>query len=437
MPVNKAPLGMNARNYLYIYPFNDQESKRIADDKLETKKILIQHNIKTPALLAKFESREDIVKFDWSTLPERGFVIKPARGYAGGGILPIRTFKDNVGTSVVSEEFTIEQMQKHALDILEGGFSLQYLPDKCFIEDRLVPFPMFRKIGAVGIPDIRVITFHNVPIMAMMRFPTKESGGKANVTLGAIGFGIDMRTGITTNAYSKDGQVKVIPSTKIKTRGIKIPRWDDILLMAAKTQMVTGLGYAGVDIVLDKDGEPNILEVNARPGLSIQNANLASLRTRLERVEAISIPSPERGVEVAKSLFASEFAEKVQPATKVLTIIQPVVLTNGGKSVQVEAKLDSGAFRTSIDKKLAKELDLKETGEFVHVSSASGEGERPLVKVTFSLAGKKITTQASVTDRSKLTYPVIIGRRDLGGFLLKPILFPEPADQSAEAQDVS
>lgn len=419
---------MNARNYLYIYPFNNNEAKKRADDKLETKKILIKHNIATPKLLARFQNRKQIQEFDWSTLPENGFVIKPARGYAGGGIIAFKSFKDGIATSVVNEQYNVEQMQKHALDILDGGFSLQFLPDKCFIEERLIPHPMFKKLGAVGIPDIRVIVFHHIPVMAMMRFPTEESGGKANLTLGAICFGIDLRTGITTSAYSKKGMITTIPSTKIKVRGIKIPMWDEIMLMAAQTQSVSGLGYAGVDIVIDKNGQPNILEVNARPGLGIQNANMDSLRTRLERIEAIPIPSPERGIEVAKSLFATAFAEKVPATNKVISVIQPLTVSHNGKSIQVEAKMDTGAFRTSIDKKLAKELELPLTGEVVHVKSASGVGNRPLVKATLLLGGKKITTTASITDRTKMKYPVIVGRRDLKDFLIKPVLYDTEPD---------
>lgn len=430
MPVNKAPLGMNARNYLYIYPFNKQEAKRKADDKLATKRLLLRHGISTPKLFARFEDRKQIQDFDWKSLPENGFVIKPARGYAGGGIIAFKTFKDGIATSIVGDEYTIEQIQKHAFDILDGGFSLQFLPDKCFIEERLVPHPMFRKLGAVGIPDIRVIVFHNIPVMAMLRFPTKESGGKANLTLGAICFGIDLRTGITTSAYTKKGMISTIPSTKIKTRGIKIPMWDEILLLAAKTQSVSGLGFAGIDIVLDKNGIPNILEVNARPGLGIQNANLDSLRTRLERIEAIPTPSPERGVEVAKSLFATAFAEKVTTGNKVLSVIQPVTIAYNGKSVQIEAKMDTGAFRTSIDKKLAKELELPLTGEVVHVKSASGQGHRLLVKATLTLAGKKVNTIASITDRSKMKYPVIVGRKDLKDFLIKPVLYDNQQDDN-------
>jgi hypothetical protein len=237
-----------------------------------------------------------------------------------------------------------------------------------------------------------------------------------------------MRTGITTGAFSKKGSVKVIPSTKVKTRGIKIPFWDEILLLAAQTQSASGLGYAGVDIVLDKVGVPHILEVNARPGLGIQNINMDSLRTRLERIEAIPMPSPERGVEVAKSLFASPFAEKVTPQVQVLTVIQPVTLVNGHRSVTVEAKLDTGAFRTSIDYRLAQELELPFTGEVATVNSANGTQERPIAKLNMTLSGRKIVTTATVVDRSTLSFPIIIGRRDLKGFLIKPILREKETD---------
>jgi predicted ATP-grasp superfamily ATP-dependent carboligase len=44
------------------------------------------------------------------------------------------------------------------------------------------------------------------------------------------------------------------------------------------------LGYVGVDIVLDVSG-PMVLEVNKRPGLEIQNTNLAGLLQRLKYIE--------------------------------------------------------------------------------------------------------------------------------------------------------
>lgn len=422
MPVSKGPLGMNARNFLYIRPYNSRDAKRIADDKLETKKILIANDIATPKLYASFPTRSDVLNNEWH-LPTEGFVIKPARGYGGGGIVAFKQWNGQVGTTVTGEVYTKDEIKSHLLDILEGAYSLQYLPDKAYIEELIVPHPFFKKIGAIGVPDIRIIVFQRIPVMAMMRFPTQESKGKANLHLGALGFGIDLRTGITTHAISKDKPIRYIPGTKNKTRGIKIPMWDKLMLLAARTQAVSGIGYAGVDLVIDNKERVMVLEINARPGLSIQNANLTSLRTRLERVEHMPVPSPERGVEVSKSLFAEPFSEKVTEEIKVVTVIQPVTIINESQRIDVMAKLDSGASRTSFDIHLAKQLGLEFREEKVKVKSASGRGERETVKLTFILQGKKITTVASVTDRSHMKYPIIIGRRDLQGFLIKPVLF--------------
>ena len=57
------------------------------------------------------------------------------------------------------------------------------------------------------------------------------------------------------------------------------------MLMSARCFEAVGLGYLGVDIVLDRDLGPLILELNARPGLNIQIANRCGLRRRLEVVD--------------------------------------------------------------------------------------------------------------------------------------------------------
>ncbi len=421
MPVSRDILGMNARNFLYIRRYNSTEAKKIADDKLLMKNILIQNGIKTPNMYSIFYDRDSIKNFDWANLPSRGFVIKPARGYAGAGILPIRKWEDEQASTADGQTYTIKQLESHILDILEGAYSLKFLPDNAFIEERLHPHPFFKKLTGYGIPDIRVIVFNRIPVMAMMRLSTQESHGKANLHQGAIGFGIDIRTGITTHAILYDQQINVIPNTKIKARGIKIPNWEEVLLLASRTQEMTKLGYAGIDIVFDGNEGPMVLEVNARPGLSIQNANKASLRSRLERVENIITPTPERGVEIAKNLFTESFSEKVSITPKILTIIQEVVFYRNGEPITVKAKLDTGAYRTSVDKKFAELLDLKPLEEKVFVKSASGESFRPTVKASFTLGGKKINTVASVVDRSNLKYPVIIGHRDMKDFLIRPV----------------
>lgn len=421
MAVSRNILGMNARNFLYIRKYNSAEAKRIADDKLEMKNVFIQNGIKTPSLFSIFYDRDSLKNYDWKSLPLRGFVIKPARGYAGSGILPIKKWESELAITSDNKTYTIKQLGSHILDILEGAYSLKFLPDNAFIEERLRPHPFFKKLTSFGIPDIRIIVFNRIPVMAMLRLSTEESHGKANLHQGAIGFGIDIRTGITTNAILYDQKISYIPNTKIKTRGIKIPDWDKILLLASKAQEMTKLGYAGVDIVLDGIEGPMVLEVNARPGLSIQNANLSSLRSRLERVENIITPTPERGIEIAKNLFTEIFSEKVSITPKILTIIQEVTFMRNGEPITVKAKLDTGAFRTSIDHSFAKLLGLNILEEKVFVKSASGGNFRATAKTSFTLADKKINTVISIVDRSNLKYPVIIGYRDLKDFLINPI----------------
>jgi len=392
-----------------------------ADDKVETKKILLAQDIPTAKILHIFISRSNIQDYSWQ-LPQEGFVVKPSRGYGGEGILVFNNWNGKVATTVSGKTYTIQQIKSHIFDIFEGIYSLQYVPDICYIEERIKPNSFFKKLTPLGLPDIRVIVFNKIPIMAMLRVPTYRSGGKANLHLGGIGIGIDMRTGVTNYAYSRGKLVKKIPASKIKTAGIRIPQWDDILVLAAQTQVATRLGYAGVDIVVDRDHGPVVVEVNARPGLSIQNANQASLRFRLETVENLKVNSIERGVEIAKSIFAEDYADKVSTEIKVLSIIEPITITNGGLIRQYDAKLDTGAYRTSLDYSVVKEMNLGLLAEKFWAVSANGRQEREAVKLNYNLAGKRITTTATVTKRSHLKFPIIIGRRDLKGFYINPTL---------------
>jgi alpha-L-glutamate ligase-like protein len=431
MAISKSVLGMNARNFLFIRPFNKPSAKKNADDKLETKKILLENGIAIPSLIATFYTRTSVREFDWE-LPANGFVIKPARGYGGSGIIAFKSWKNGVGITVSGEEYTIQQLESHMFNILDGAFSLQYLPDTAFIEELVAQSPFFKKIAPVGLADIRVIVFRHIPVMAMIRIPTQQSFGKANLHLGALAAGIDLATGITTNALSNTQLIYFIPDSKKKIAGIKLPHWDEILLLSAKTQAAIGLGFVGVDIVIDANKGPVVLEVNARPGLKIQNANLASLRTRLERIEDMDIPSPARGVALAQTLFAEKFSEKVSTSPQILPVIYPVTIRTKTATKEIKAKLDTGAYRSSIDEALAKELELPVTKDMVYITSASGNAHRPTTQLSFQIAGKKVTSQVSIVNRSHLKYPMIVGRIDLKGFLIRPDMGNEEDDELAE-----
>lgn len=421
-------LGLNARTQLYAYRYNTIEGKKIADSKLKTARILKTAEVPHPQIYKKFLKPEDINGFDWLSLPDR-FALKPSRGLGGEGIIVVKK-KTADGTGWITtqkEKITPEDLELHTLDILEGAYSMGNDPDAAFVQEYVGRATAFRRYAFRGTPDIRVIVFNKVPVMAMLRLPTKESGGRANLHQGAVGVGIDIATGITTSAIWRGNQIVFKPGTGRKLRGIKIPNWNEILETAVKAQMVSHLGYLGVDIVIHPEKGPMVLELNAQPGLQVQFANMEGLKKRLERVEDLDVRDAEHGVKIAKALFAGRFADRVRAEEGVKTLkgIEEISIYSFDKSkkVKVLARIDTGAVRSSIDKKLAEDLGLLSKQNILwgdRFRSANGSQSRPVVGAQFIIAGRKIKSSVSVADRSKMSYPFLFGRSDMAGFLINP-----------------
>ncbi len=420
-------LGLNARNRLFLST-NKKEGRWIADSKLLTKRILRKNNLPTPAILAKFRNPRDIMNFSWETLPDN-FVLKPSKGFGGQGVLIVKKKAKWAGEWYLMDGsiVTIQDLRFHALEILSGRFSLHNGSDVAFIEERIKIQKIFAKYVWHGAPDVRVIVFNKVPVMAMLRLPTKESKGKSNLHQGAVGVGIGLATGITTHGILNGYFIKFIPETKRKINGLKIPEWNRILTLAVRAQeVVHSLGFLGVDIILDKERGPMILELNARAGLEIQNANLSPLRKRLERVEGLEVKDAEHGVRIAKALFTERFADRVMVKEGIRTVKvweNVKILTVDKQKVEVKAKIDTGAWKTSIDKDLAERLGILKNSNILWTKiykSSLGEEKRQVINLTFYLAGRKIETIANIASRKNLRTPLIIGRRDLEGFLIKP-----------------
>ncbi|NOY14890.1 MAG: hypothetical protein GXP43_01605 [bacterium] len=419
-------LGLNARNHIFQARYNRKSGKRIANSKLKTKTFLRQHRLPHPRLLAVFDDYRKVLDFNWGKLPS-AFVLKPDKSYGGEGIMIVTRggkyageWKTNNG-----ETKTIKDFQLHTLDVLGGLYSVHNVPDIAYIEEYVPIHPVFKRYAYRGTPDVGVLVFQNIPVMAFLRLPTSESKGKANLHQGGVGVGIDLGTGITTYAIHHDQYITYYPGTKYKLRGIKIPYWDEMLKLAVAIQTKIRLGYMRVDFVLHPEKGPMILEINSKPGLSIQLANRAGLRRRLERVMDLEVRNAEHGIQIAKSLFASSLIDKVQQRHIVHAIDEVVILGTKGKRIRIRAKIDTGAWRSSVDRELAESLGLLTPENIVGrevYRSALGKQERDWIKIKFYLGGRKITTVASVADRTGLNYRFLIGRLDLikYGFLIDP-----------------
>ncbi len=329
-------LSMNARNLLYISRYNNRASKKFADDKVFTKQFLDSRGIGVAKLYHVVKNQRQLTYEFFNSLPEN-FVIKPNRGFAGGGILVITGRKGKNWITISGKKYDNEHLYHHCVDILEGKYSISGTSDDIVFEEMLMPHSDFRLLTQSGLPDVRVIVFNMVPVMAMLRVPTVESDGKANMELGAIALGIDIGTGISTGGAYHSAYIKKFPNGE-KTAGFKIPYWDEILYSVSKIQQVTKIGFLGVDIVITKTGI-KVLEVNARPGLKIQVANKIPLKKRLDTVKDLKIHTPEEGVEVAKTLFTEKSVYEESFIPKPLLGIKENVLLNRSEKQSLVAKI--------------------------------------------------------------------------------------------------
>ena len=472
----KEILGLNRRNQEYVRPLNPPSAKRIADNKILTKKILARERIKTPEVYKLVKTKKQLQFLDFESLPN-SFVIKPNQGTGGNGIVVLYGKKKGQTAWIrpSGEIMTARDITLHIENILDGRYSMGSRKDIAIIEERVKTDPFLKQYSYKGVPDIRIIGYNQVPIMAMMRLPTKKSNGTANLHSGAICTGIDISSGITTySMHMQDRSImsdsyEMIDSTldlkeNKKLGGIQVPYWDEILEIAVKCQRASKLGYIGVDIALDAEKGPVVFELNARPGLGIQVANQAGLRWRLEKVKGIEIKSINHGIRVAKNLFGGEVEESIEAISgrKVVNINEKVLLyyktpvskkkNDPQNREAIRVFVDTGLITSRINKTLASRIGFFEAIEYFYSLSITKKFEsfkegqeyidsnqstiighpdilrvakiveegaikiRPVIHVHTKIASEEKDIEMVITEDT--TYNVVIGRNELKGYLI-------------------
>lgn len=300
-------VGMNQRNISFIGKYNDRKNYRLVDDKLLTKKIALDRGgIAVPRLYAVITCLFEIPGFLAQVRQRQSFVIKPAQGSGGKGILVVTGRDGDRYIKSSGARIDDSDIRHHITNTLAGLYSLGGRTDKAMVEGLIDFDPALKAFSYEGVPDIRVIVYQGVPLMAMMRCATHQSDGKANLHQGAVGVGLDIATGRSVCAVQNGALVTEHPDTGAALTTLQVPLWGKVLELAASCNALTGLGYIGADVVLDRQAGPMLLELNARPGLAIQVANQAGLQHRMAIAQDIvaGTDDPDERIARARACFA-------------------------------------------------------------------------------------------------------------------------------------
>ena len=405
-------LWQNARNLNYIKEYNTKFARRLADSKLKTKEFLMANSIAIPATIATLDDHEQLSANIFKDL-NPPFVVKPNGGFWGKWILVFTEISSDWNyITNDNQSFSEKELLLHFSNILDWFYSLSWNRDKVLIEKKIELDEEIELLWTFWLPDIRIITFNMVPVMAMLRVPTKQSKWKANLHAGACGVWIDIWTWKLTYITSNGKTIKSIPGVW-DVRWLRLPNWDTALALAVKVQQVTKIWYVGCDIVLDRMDWPLILEINIRPGLEVQVANMAPLKDRLEKVEWIFVNSVEKWVRLGRDLFSWDIEDKIKNISwkKVLWAKEYLHFSYAEKQHKYLADIKPSNTKSYIDKNFVIDvlkLDKKDLDKW-------------FVKLTTALLGEEKKTKFIIKEL--WTVNILLWLNALKGFLIDPFKY--------------
>ncbi len=385
-------LWLNKRNINYIKKRNPKKQIRLANSKYHTKKFLAERGIPVPQTLWVIKNRKKLFQYNFNKFKTENFVVKPNQWSKWRWIFIIKKLKEREANNTLKGQWSRHKwlkkrreiiysykeelfnnqlfivnkkklsdrwLKQQLVSIIDGQYSIGSKNDVILIEELVKPSKEFLPFCEHGLADIRIICFNLVPIAAMLRMPTKKSGGKANLAQWGIGFGVDISSGkIVSMKNKKRIHYESFPEEFTSFFHKKINNRDDMLLYSSSIQYFTNIGFIGLDRVLTPQW-PKILEINARAWIEIQNITLKPLESILSKIEDLNISTPEKGVEIAKSLFSTEKSTEI-PTAKIIYLSQPwkvnYIKQDESGDFDVIASINTKKKRNYISKSLASKL---------------------------------------------------------------------------------
>ena len=287
--LRREALGLNRRNLDFLVPYNAPALFAVVDSKPGTKRRLAAAGIPVPPTYAELARLWDLRRLAAVIADHPAFVVKPARGAGGGGVVVVTGRDGERLVKASGVAMTLVDLAAHCADILAGAYATSGHSDAVLIEYCVRADPVLGAISYRGVPDVRVLVFRGVPVQAMIRLPTRASDGRANLHMGGMAVGVDLATGRTTHGVLRGRSAATHPDLARAVGDVAVPEWDAMLTIAARCHDAVPLGYLGVDLVVDADRGPLVLELNGRPGLTIQLANRRGLRPTMERLATMDV----------------------------------------------------------------------------------------------------------------------------------------------------
>lgn len=444
--LNFGILGNNARNLLYIKKFNDKKGIRLANNKLQTKDFLVERWIPFAKTYGIISSRKELYEFDFSYLPKKNFVVKPNQWSKGQWVFIVKYIEEKKSDEYIEGKkthvfpkllttrgkqfqkiffqtfewrnhtwhyqigdniLTDEEFRRRLLDILDGKHSMTLWSDKIIIEEKLIPGELFKEFCEFGLADIRVIVFNLVPVATMIRVPTKDSWGKANLAQWGIWLGIEVWSGKITSLLRKNKIYKIkFPKRFAHFQGKKIPYRNDILFLSSKVQYFVNIGYLALDRVITNEG-PKLLEINARAWLEVQKVSNTRLQKVLDKIEDLKIIDPEKWVEIAKTLFNEEKSDIIHSKLLYLSQYGNLIIKEKEEEEKTDiiVEVDLNKSWNYMSQKLFDKI--KETKRERYIDLY--ENEIVLKKIKFSIL-------ENIAENK-----IILGNKIASQYLIKPI----------------